>query len=84
MLRRGEGVEGCRIYLITPPRLEPASFADLLAAAFAAPADDEALAAPWRPGLLPDFQTRWYSVGPEDAEPTAIENVNDYAKHRSR
>jgi thiamine-phosphate pyrophosphorylase len=27
------GEQGCRVYLITPPRLEPARFADLLAAA---------------------------------------------------
>ncbi|MBN8899227.1 MAG: thiamine phosphate synthase, partial [Rhodospirillales bacterium] len=27
------GGEGCRIYLITPPRLEPSAFADRLAAA---------------------------------------------------
>jgi thiamine-phosphate pyrophosphorylase len=33
MPRMGEGAEGCRVYLITPPRLEPATFADLLAAA---------------------------------------------------
>ncbi|HUB11321.1 MAG TPA: thiamine phosphate synthase [Acetobacteraceae bacterium] len=29
----GEGAEGCRVYLLTPPGLQPASFADLLAAA---------------------------------------------------
>jgi thiamine-phosphate pyrophosphorylase len=33
MPRMGEGADGCRIYLITPPRLEPATFADRLAAA---------------------------------------------------
>lgn len=33
MRRMGDGAEGCRVYLITPPRLEPAPFADLLAAA---------------------------------------------------
>jgi len=33
MVRMGEGAEGCRVYLITPPRLDPASFAGLLAAA---------------------------------------------------
>ena len=33
MLRMGGGVDGCRVYLITPPRLELASFAELLAAA---------------------------------------------------
>ena len=29
----GRGVEGCRVYLITPATLDPVSFADLLAAA---------------------------------------------------
>src|SRR6476659_11043895 len=29
----GGSHKGCRVYLITPPKLEPASFADLLAAA---------------------------------------------------
>jgi thiamine-phosphate pyrophosphorylase len=29
----GEGEHGCRVYLITPPALEPVRFADLLAAA---------------------------------------------------
>jgi hypothetical protein len=30
------------------------------------------------------FQARCYSVGSEYAEPSAIENVINYAKHRSR
>ncbi len=29
----GGGQDGCRVYLITPPQLDPASFADLLASA---------------------------------------------------
>ncbi len=33
MADKGGGQAGCRIYLITPPKLEPAAFADLLAAA---------------------------------------------------
>jgi thiamine-phosphate pyrophosphorylase len=33
MADKGGGQAGCRIYLITPPKLEPATFADLLAAA---------------------------------------------------
>ena len=28
------GGDGCRLYLITPPALDPAAFADVLAAAF--------------------------------------------------
>ncbi len=35
-----EGEQGCRVYLITPPRFDPAPFADLLAAAL--DADDVA------------------------------------------
>jgi thiamine-phosphate pyrophosphorylase len=33
MMRTDMGTGRCRVYLITPPRLDPASFADLLAAA---------------------------------------------------
>jgi len=33
MPRMGEGEDGCRVYLITPPQLDPAAFADRLAAA---------------------------------------------------
>jgi thiamine-phosphate pyrophosphorylase len=33
MVQMGGGQDGCRVYLITPPRLEPVAFADLLAAA---------------------------------------------------
>jgi thiamine-phosphate pyrophosphorylase len=36
----GGGQQGCRVYLITPPKLDPARFADLLAAAL--DADDVA------------------------------------------
>jgi thiamine-phosphate pyrophosphorylase len=40
MPRTGVGAEGCRVYLITPPRLDPPTFADLLA--FALDAADPA------------------------------------------
>jgi thiamine-phosphate pyrophosphorylase len=33
MAGMGGSADGCRVYLITPPKLEPAAFADLLAAA---------------------------------------------------
>ena len=33
MAGMGGGQDGCRVYLITPPRLDPAAFADLLASA---------------------------------------------------
>jgi thiamine-phosphate pyrophosphorylase len=33
MAEMGGGHDGCRIYLVTPPKLEPAAFTDLLAAA---------------------------------------------------
>ncbi len=33
MADKGGGQDGCRIYLITPPKLEPVAFADLLATA---------------------------------------------------
>src|SRR3954447_20415445 len=40
MAAMGGSQEGCRVYLITPPRLDPLPFADLLAAAL--DADDVA------------------------------------------
>jgi len=64
----GDGVDRCRVYLITPPTLDPASFADLLAAALDA-------------GDVAAVQLRLKDVG-DDAWQRAIDTLRPVSQAR--
>jgi thiamine-phosphate pyrophosphorylase len=72
MAGTGGGQPGCRIYLITPPRLDPVTFADSLAAALDAGGPDAAVAA---------VQLRLKDVGDDDWK-RAIDALRPVAQAR--
>jgi len=76
MASMGGGRDGCRIYLITPPRLDPVPFADLLAAAL----DAGGAAAGGEPAVAA-VQLRLKDVG-DDEWRRAIDALRPVAQSR--